>query len=63
MGANPTQAVGIVLFLIAFTLLAGALADGGIIYAIGFLIVLVASIAMFLKCKPWEHKSDSGEVK
>jgi hypothetical protein len=63
MGANPTQALGVLLFLVAFTLLAGALAGGGIIYAIGFLILLAASIAMFLKSKPWEHESDPREVK
>jgi len=57
MGANPTQAVGILLFLIAFVLLAGAMAGGGIIYLIGFLILLAASLAAFMKCKPWEHQA------
>ncbi len=50
MGANPTQAVGITLFLIAFVLLAGAMAGGGILYLLGFLVLLGISIAMFLKC-------------
>ncbi|MEO8052066.1 MAG: hypothetical protein ABI833_16755 [Acidobacteriota bacterium] len=58
MGANPTQAVGVTLFLIAFTLLAGALAGGGILYVLGFLILLGISIAMFMKAKPWEHQKD-----
>lgn len=71
MGANPTQALGVLLFLVAFTLLAGAMAGGGVIYLIGFAVFLVASIAMFMKCKPWEDKQESsgsystsaGEVK
>ena len=58
MGANPTQAVGLTLFLIAFTLLAGSFAGGGILYGIGFLVVLGISIALFLKCKPWEHRKE-----
>ena len=58
MGANPTQAAGVALFLIAFALLAGALAGGGILLGIGFVVVLGASIAMFMKCKPWEHQKE-----
>jgi hypothetical protein len=55
VGANPTQALALALFIVAFTLLAGALAGGGIIYILGFLVVLGASVALFMKCKPWEH--------
>ncbi len=58
MGANPTQAVGIALFLIAFVMLAGALAGGGILLVIGFVVLLGISIAMFMKCKPWEHQKE-----
>ena len=58
MGANPTQAIGVALFLIAFVMLAGALAGGGILLAIGFVVLLAISILMFLKCKPWEHQKD-----
>ena len=46
------------LFLIAFVLLGVAMAGGGIIYILGFLIFLGASIALFLKCKPWEHQEE-----
>ncbi|HVW09863.1 MAG TPA: hypothetical protein VHC90_14840 [Bryobacteraceae bacterium] len=56
MGANSTQAVGILLFLVAFVLLAGAFAGGGILLGLGFVVLLGASIAMFLKCKPWENE-------
>jgi hypothetical protein len=58
MGANPTQAVGVALFLIAFVMLAGALAGGGILLVIGFVVLLGISIAMFMKCKPWEHQKE-----
>ena len=51
MGANSTQALAIVLLLIAFVLLAGALAGGGALLAIGSLVVLGISCAVFLKCK------------
>ena len=57
MGANPTQAIGIALFLVAFVLLGGAFAGGGMLLTAGFLVCLGASIAMFMKCKPWEHQS------
>ena len=58
MGANPTQAVGITLFLIAFVLLAGAFAGGGILYVLGFLVLLGISISLFMKAKPWEHQKE-----
>ena len=58
MGANPTQAIGIALFLIAFVLLAGAMAGGGILYVLGFLVLLGISIAAFLKVKPLEHQKE-----
>ncbi len=35
MGANSTQAIAIVCFLIGFVLMAGAFAGGGIIYTAG----------------------------
>ncbi|HEY4084539.1 MAG TPA: hypothetical protein VGM43_01315 [Bryobacteraceae bacterium] len=56
MGANSTQAVGVLLFLVAFVLLAGAFAGGGLILALGFVVSLGASVATFLKCKPWENE-------
>ena len=57
MGANATQATGVVLFLVAFVLLAGAFAaDGSIILLLAALVLLVVSVAVFLKCKPWENQ-------
>ena len=58
MGSNPTQAVGIILFLIAFVFLAGAMAGGGILYLLGFFVLLGISIATFLKCKAWENEKE-----
>jgi hypothetical protein len=56
MGANPTQAQGVVLFLIAFVLIAaGFAADISFLYLLLGLVTLAASIVLFLKCKPWEH--------
>lgn len=57
MGSNPTQAKGLVLFLVAFVLLAGAFAAGGsIILILAALAVLGIAFALFLKCKPWEEQ-------
>jgi hypothetical protein len=59
MGANPTQALGVVLFLIAFTLIAiGLAADISVIAILGGVVALAASIGLFLKCKPWEYRED-----
>ena len=54
MGANSTQGVAIVFLIIAFTLLAGAFAGGGVLLALGALVLLGVSVFFFLKCKPWE---------
>jgi hypothetical protein len=59
MGANPTQARAVVLFLIAFILISGGFAAGvsWLLMIVG-LAVLAASIALFLKCKPWEQREE-----
>jgi len=59
MGANPTQAQGVVLFLIAFALIAaGFAADINYIAVILGVLMLGASVMLFLKCKPWEHNEE-----
>ena len=59
MGANPTQAQGFVLFLMAFVFFAGALAAGGSVpYSVAGVALLAASVVLFLKCKPWENRED-----
>ena len=56
MGANPTQAQAVVLFIVAFTLISAGMAMGGNILTIALGVVLLGvSIMLFLKCKPWEH--------
>jgi hypothetical protein len=57
MGANSTQGVAVMLFLLSFTFLSGAMFTGGsILYLLLFVVSLASSVALFLKCKPWEHK-------
>ena len=59
MGANPTQAQGVCLFFIAFALIsAGLAADINYIAVILGVLILGASIMLFLKCKPWEHSEE-----
>ncbi|MEP7352616.1 MAG: hypothetical protein ABI824_05235 [Acidobacteriota bacterium] len=61
MGSNPTQAMATLLFFVAFTLLAVAFAGGGAIGYLGFMVAMAASVALFLKCKPWENASGSSK--
>ena len=57
MGANSTQGLAVLLFLVGFTFLSGAFfTGGGILYLLLFAVSVGASVALFLKCKPWEHK-------
>ena len=56
MGANPTQAQALVLFLVAFTLICAGLAGtASLIFIVLGLGCLALSIIRFLKCKAWEH--------
>ena len=57
MGANPTQAQALILFLLGFVLIAVGLAAGGsIIYLAIGVALLAVSCGLFMKCKPWEHR-------
>jgi O-antigen/teichoic acid export membrane protein len=58
MGANSTQAVAIVFMLIGFILLAGAFAGGGMIVAVGAVVLLGVAVFFFMKCKPWEKQEE-----
>jgi len=58
MGANPTQAIAISIFLIGFTVLAGGFAGGGIILDLLGVALLAVSAVFFLKCKPWEEQGN-----
>ena len=58
MGANPTQALSVLCFLIAFVLLAAAFAGDGLILAVAALILFGAAVYFSLKCKPWEAQGE-----
>lgn len=55
MGANSTQALGVVLFFVAVAFLAGGWAAGGslVLILVG-LVALALSISLLVKAKPWE---------
>ena len=55
MGATSTQALGVTIFLLAFTGLPIGLVGGGVIFYLLTLVLLGVSIAIFLKCKPLEN--------
>ena len=57
MGANSTQAVGILLMLIAFVLLGLAFAGGGVLALAGAVLLIAVSCMFSLKAKsPQEAK-------
>jgi hypothetical protein len=59
MGANKTQAQGVVLFFVAFVFIAAGLAmDVSYISLLAGLALLGGAMALFAKCKPWEHSEE-----
>jgi hypothetical protein len=59
MGSNRTQAQGVALFIIGFTLIAAGFSIAGSIpLAVAGLVAIGISIALFQKCKPWEKKEE-----
>jgi hypothetical protein len=55
MGANSTQAVGLAIFLVAFTLIPAGIAGGGILVSLIGVVLLAVSLGVFLKARPWEE--------
>jgi len=56
MGANSTQAYATALLFLALTLIAAGLGQNiGFVLVLLGVVALVGSIALFLKCKSWEH--------
>lgn len=55
MGSNPKQAVGLVLFLISWAVIAAAMAGGGILVLLVGLALLGAGFGILIKAKPLEH--------
>ena len=59
MGANPTQAYGVIAFLLAFVAIAACFASGGsILWVVVAILLLGVSVAISVKCKPWENAKD-----
>jgi hypothetical protein len=59
MGANSTQAYAVMTFLVAFIFITAGMAVGDNVPLILIgLAVLVLSIGIFRKCKPWEHREN-----
>lgn len=59
MGANPTQALGVSVFLISFVFIAAGMAAGGNLLLILLGLVLIGvSLGISLKAKPWEHQDN-----
>jgi hypothetical protein len=59
MGSNRTQAQGVALFIIGFTLIAAGFSiAGSILLAAVGIVAMGVSIALFQKCKPWEKKEE-----
>ena len=56
MGANSTQGLAVLVFLVAFTFLSAAMFnDGSLLYLVLFVAAAAVSVGMFLKAKPLEH--------
>lgn len=60
MGAHPTQAVGVTVFMLAFTTLAGAIYAGSVLLYIVAAALLAGSIVIFRKIKPLEQAENGG---
>jgi len=59
MGANPTQAYGAALSFLALALISVGLAENiGVLWILLGLLSFAISIALFMKCRPLEHKED-----
>ncbi len=58
MGANSTQAYGVIAFMLAFVALAMFFAGGGILLLSAAIVLLGVSVAILLKCKAWENADE-----
>jgi hypothetical protein len=55
MGANSTQGSGVAVFLIGFTLISAGIANSLILLELVGALVVLASLALLRKAKPWEE--------
>jgi hypothetical protein len=58
MGANSTQAAGVLVYLLGFTFLPLGLATGRVIYYLLAIALVALSVGIFLKCKPLEYEEN-----
>ena len=59
MGANPTQALGVLVFLTGGILFAAGIASGGsVLLLLLALVAIGAAVAIFRKAKPLENIGD-----
>ena len=57
MGANPTQAYAVSLFLLGFVVLSAAvLAKGSMVLVLVAIAFIAASFVLFRRAKPWENR-------
>jgi len=58
LGANSTQAAGVLAFLLAFTFLPIGIVTSGVIYYLFATALLVISVIIFAKCRPLENQEN-----
>lgn len=57
MGAHSRQAIGLVIFLTAFIVIAGAFAAASVLLALVGIVLLAAAIFVFQRCKAFEQEA------
>ena len=60
MGANSTQALGIITFLLGFTAIPASAFFGGFVMVLIGVALIGVSVVLFQKCKPWENAENGG---
>ena len=55
MGANSTQGSAVAVFIAGFTVLAAGIANSMMLLDLVGAVVVLASLALFRKAKPWEE--------
>ena len=60
MGANSTQGTAVAIFLVGCCIVPISVFFGGILTIVIGLGLIGVSIALFQKCKPWEHTDKDG---
>ena len=58
MGSNPKQAFGLILFLLAWALIAAGMAGDGVLWMVAGLALLGSGLTILLKAKALEDTED-----